>query len=83
MRDDDSDELVVICTPLHWHKAHFTDDRTGGCARCLIPIRWRPHNPEPSTKLCIRCVMDTIEPGVPIRYTARTAAEFATFLRRN
>ena len=49
----EGEEVVVICSGSS--NTRFTDNKHGHCAECGSPIVWRPHVPEPSTKLCVDC----------------------------
>jgi hypothetical protein len=49
-----SDETVIICNT--GECGLFADDLHGPCARgCGAVVHWRPHCPEPSTKICFAC----------------------------
>lgn len=50
--------IRVVCLPVEMGPAYFDDDKYGECCECGKKIRWRPHNPEPSEKICFPCWMD-------------------------
>lgn len=54
-------ETVIVCSRI----GYFDDDVHGECADCGADIVWRPHVTEPSTKLCMPCVLDRAD-GQPI-----------------
>lgn len=71
----DKGQPIVVCSK---GESHFADSIKGRCAKCSAPITWRPHNPEPSTKMCIDCVLiDLKESGEnpEFRITEETANE--------
>jgi hypothetical protein len=78
------DEVFVICSPNSWgNPGGFDDDVYGTCAKCGVPIHWRPHNPEPSTKVCIECGLKNAkdDPDAKVAVTRKTAEEVVDHLK--
>jgi len=83
---DKPDELFVICSPTKWgNPGRFDDDKYGVCAKCGVPIHWRPHNPEPSVKVCIECGVRALEddedPNSKLVVTEKTAREVEDYVK--
>jgi len=81
MKDEDEDEVVLICLPLA-AGVYFADNIKGECDTCGCAIAWRPHAPA-RRRICLPCAQkDFLDSGRPveIRVTAESRAEIRAFI---
>lgn len=76
-----SSGLLLVCLRAE-ERSFFTDNITGSCADCGVAIVWRPHAPDPATRICLACARVRLTDGQPhtVGVTKETIVEAALVL---